>query len=143
MNTEEASKIIFTYTCAGVTFSCSVRAGGLIVLKRDSNTSAFLWILRNSWEHLFEEHLRTAASVLLNIKLLIKYWVSADFFLIKNITWNGFYCEGFVDLLRIYFLLIQSRSFAIVWNTNFIIFSFRTRFISRGNFLKGTCRSFP
>ena len=39
----------------------------------------------------FEEHLQTAASVLLIIKLLIKYWTSADLFLIKNIAWNGFY----------------------------------------------------
>ena len=41
----------------------------------------------------FEEHLGTAASVLLIMKLLIKYWTSTDL-LIKNITWNGFYYEG-------------------------------------------------
>ena len=34
-------------------------------------------------------------------------------------------------------------SIAIVWNTHFIIFSFRTRFISRRNFLKAACHSFP
>ena len=39
----------------------------------------------------FEENLQTAASVLLIIKLLIKYWASANLFLIKNTTWNGFY----------------------------------------------------
>ena len=33
----------------------------------------------------FEEHQRTAASVLLIIKLLIKYRASVDLFLIKNI----------------------------------------------------------
>ena len=42
----------------------------------------------------FEEYLQTAASVLLIIKLLIKYWTSANLFLIKNIKWNGFYYEG-------------------------------------------------
>ena len=36
-----------------------------------------------------QEHLETAASVLLMIKLVIKYWASADLFLLKNI-WNGF-----------------------------------------------------
>ena len=40
-------------------------------------------------------------------------------------------------------LLFQSRSFAIVWNTHFIIFSFATRFISRRSFLKATCHPFP
>ena len=34
--------------------------------KRDSNTGVFLWLLRNFKEHLFEEHLRTAASVYSN-----------------------------------------------------------------------------
>ena len=48
-------------------------------------------IFKNAY---FEERLRTAASVLLIIKLLIKYWTSAHLFLIKNKTWNGFYYEG-------------------------------------------------
>ena len=39
----------------------------------------------------FEEHLRTAAFVLLIIKLVIKYWTSVNLILLKNITWNGFY----------------------------------------------------
>ena len=39
--------------------------------------------------------------------------------------------------------IIESRSMARVWNTHFIIFSFRARFISRRNFLKATCHSFP
>ena len=34
------------------------------------------------------------AAILLIVKLLIKYWTSADLFLIKNITWNGFYYKG-------------------------------------------------
>ena len=38
----------------------------------------------------FEVHLRTAASILLIIKFVIKYRASADLFLLKNITWNGF-----------------------------------------------------
>ena len=38
----------------------------------------------------FEEHLQMAASVLINIDLVISYWAFADLFLIKNITWNGF-----------------------------------------------------
>ena len=43
----------------------------------------------------FEEHLPTAASVLLIIKL-IKYLTSADLFIIKKITWNGFCYECFL-----------------------------------------------
>ena len=35
--------------------------------------------------------LRTAASVLLIKKLVVKYWPSADLFLIKKITWDDFY----------------------------------------------------
>ena len=48
-------------------------------------------IFKNTY---FEEHLWTAASVLLIIKLLIKYLTSANLFLIKNMTWNGLYYEG-------------------------------------------------
>ena len=32
-----------------------------------------------------------AAPILQIIKLVIKYWASANLFLIKNIMWNGFY----------------------------------------------------
>ena len=42
-------------------------------------------IFKNTY---FEEHLRTAASVLLIIKLLISV---GDLFLVKNMTWDGFY----------------------------------------------------
>ena len=57
----------------------------------------------------FEEHLQTAASVLLIIKLLIKYWTSVNLFLIKN-NMEWFLLQRFVDLVRIYFLLIVSRN---------------------------------
>ena len=57
----------------------------------------------------FEEHLGTAASVLLIIKLLIKYWTSVNLFLIKN-NMEWFLLQRFVDLVRIYFLLIVSRN---------------------------------
>ena len=39
----------------------------------------------------FEEHLQTAASVLVIMKLVIQYWTSADLFTIKNLTRNSFY----------------------------------------------------
>ena len=42
-------------------------------------------------KHLCRSYLRTAASILLIKKLLIKYLASTDLFLIKNITWNSFY----------------------------------------------------
>ena len=45
------------------------------------------------FKNYFEEPLWTTASVLLTIKLLIKYWTPANFFLIRNITWYGFYYE--------------------------------------------------
>ena len=48
-------------------------------------------IFKNTY---FEEHLQMAASVLLIIKVLIKYWTTADLFLFKTITWNGFYYKG-------------------------------------------------
>ena len=40
-------------------------------------------IFKNTY---FEEHLQMAASILINIELIIKYWASANLFLIKNIT---------------------------------------------------------
>ena len=49
------------------------------------NNAAFL---RTTY---FEEHLRTTASVLLIINLVIVYWAFANLYLLKNITWNGFY----------------------------------------------------
>ena len=56
----------------------------------------------------FEEHLRTTASVLIIIKLVIKYWASADLFLKQNVEW--FLLRRFVVLVRVYFLLIISRN---------------------------------
>ena len=48
-----------------------------ILLKRDSNTDFFLECYKICKNTYFEEHLRTAASVLLIIKLAIsKYWAS-------------------------------------------------------------------
>ena len=55
----------------------------------------------------FEEHLQMAASVLLIIKLVIKYWTSANL-LLRNVEW--FLLRRFVGLLRIYFLLIIGRN---------------------------------
>ena len=52
----------------------------------------------------FQEHLRTAASV-----LLINYWASANLFLFKN-NMEWFLLRRFVDLVRIYFILIISRN---------------------------------
>ena len=56
-------------------------------------------IFKNTY---FEEHLQTAASVLLIKKLLIKYWATANLFLIKN-NMERFLPRTFVDLFRIYF----------------------------------------
>ena len=61
-------------------------AGGLQLYYKEIPTQVlsceYCEIFRNTY---FEEHLQTAASVLLIIKLLIKYSTSADLFLIKNI----------------------------------------------------------
>ena len=66
-----------------------------ILLERDLTTQVlsceYCKIFKNTY---FEEHLRMAASVLLIIELPIKYWTTANLFLIKNITWNGFYFKG-------------------------------------------------
>ena len=50
-------------------------------------------IAKNFKNSYFEEHLQMAASVLINIDLVISYWAFADLILIKNITWNGFNLE--------------------------------------------------
>ena len=50
-----------------------------IVLKRESNASAFLQILRNFLEHLFWSTSANGSSVLLIIKLLIKYLKGTNF----------------------------------------------------------------
>ena len=60
-----------------------------ILLKRDSNTGVFLWnweIFKNTY---FEEHLRTAAFVLLIIKLVARH-----LFFIKNMAWDGFFSQS-------------------------------------------------
>ena len=66
----------------------------------------------------FEEHLQTGSSVLLIIKLVISI---GHLFLIKNMTWMVFFLNQkhdvgwfllirFVDLIRLYSLLIISRN---------------------------------
>ena len=44
----------------------SIFTGPATFLKKDSNKCVFLWILRNLYEHLFEEYLRMAASGLIS-----------------------------------------------------------------------------
>ena len=82
-------------TRAGVTFWYSCRTGGLQLYYKEIPTQVLSCehceIFNNTF---FEEHLQTSASVLLIIKLLIKYWTSADLFLIKNIAWSGLYYKG-------------------------------------------------
>ena len=71
----------------------------VILLKRDSNTDSFLecsGIFKNIY---FEEHLRTAASVLQIIELAIST-VHLGWFLLRRL----------VDLVRVYSLLIISRN---------------------------------
>ena len=61
-------------------------------------------IFKNTYS---EDHPQMAASILLIIKLVIKYWTSADLFLIDqkhNVEW--FLLRKFVDLFRVYFLLL-------------------------------------
>ena len=66
------------------------------LLKRESNAGVFLRILQNFQEH-FEEHLQTAAFGLTITELVIKYWASADLFLIKN-NMKWFLLRRLVDL---------------------------------------------
>ena len=66
------------------------------LLKRESNAGVFLRILQNFQEH-FEEHLQTAAFGLIITELVIKYWASADLFLIKN-NMKWFLLRRLVDL---------------------------------------------
>ena len=86
-------KNLAMFTGKHLCYSC--RAGGLQLYYKEIPTQVlsceYCEIFKNTY---FEEHLQTAASALLIIKLLIKYWTSAELFLIKNITWNGFYYEG-------------------------------------------------
>ena len=72
----------------------SIKVTGLEVcnlLKRDSNTGVFCGYCKNFKNTYFEEYLRTAASVLLMIKLVLSI---GHLFIIKNITWDDFYYEG-------------------------------------------------
>ena len=84
---------------------------------KEIQTQALSWkyceIFKNTY---FEEHLQMAASVLLIIKL-ITINIGQKHNINKNITWNNqkhnmewFLLQRFVDLVRIYFLLIVSRN---------------------------------
>ena len=65
------------------------------MLQRNSNTSTFLWILWNFYEHLFWRTSANSCFCTSNHKVNnYKYSTSVDLFLIKIITWNGFYYEG-------------------------------------------------
>ena len=78
-------------------------------MKRESNTvfSREYWkIFKNTYS---EENLKTTASALINIELVIKYWASVNLFLIKNVT-EQFSLRRFVDLGRVYCLQIISRN---------------------------------
>ena len=84
---------------------------------KEIQTQALSWkyceIFKNTY---FEEHLQMAASVLLIIKL-ITINIGQKHNINKNITWNNqkhnmewFLLQRFVDLVKIYFLLIVSRN---------------------------------
>ena len=95
---------------AGLQYCILLQKGGLQLYYKKIATQVlsceYCDIFKNTY---FEEHLRTAASILLIIKLIINIGHLPTPSELKNITWNGFYHEGFVDLVRIYFLLIVSR----------------------------------
>ena len=78
-----------------------------ILLKRDSNTGVFLWILWNSYEHLFWRTSANCCFCTSNHKVSNKYWAS----LLNqkhNVGW--FQLRRFLDLVRVYSLLITSRN---------------------------------
>ena len=64
------------------------------IKKRFKHKCFLVNIAKNFKNTYFEEHLQMAAFVLLIIKLLIKYWTSANLFSVKNMTWIGFYYVG-------------------------------------------------
>ena len=84
-------------TCAGVSIYYSTK-------KRLQHRHFLVNIAKFFRATYFQEHLRMAASA-----LLIKYRASANLFLFKNnVEW--FLLRRFVDLVRIYFILIISRN---------------------------------
>ena len=64
-----------------------------IALKRDSNISAFLWILQRNlfWRTSANGYVCTSNRKVTKHILVI---CRSNLFLTKNITWNGFYYEG-------------------------------------------------
>ena len=79
-----------------------------ILSKRDFNTDVFSECCEIFKHIFFQEHLRAAASIFKSESQYYNYWASADLlFLIKNnVGW--FLLRRFVDLIRVYSLLITS-----------------------------------
>ena len=70
------------------------------LLKRDSNTDVFLWILRSLLQQLFLWNTPGGCFCQFE-KVTAQYWASADRpFLIKNTMWDDFYEKG-LDLLKV------------------------------------------
>ena len=81
-----------------------------ILLKKGFNTDVFLEcyeIFKNTY---FEEHLRTAASVLLIIKSAISTGHLSIYFFNQRQNAGWFLLRRLVDLIRVYSLLIISRN---------------------------------
>ena len=78
-----------------------------ILLKRDSNTGVFLGILQNFKEHLFRRTSAKGCFCTSNNKVSNKYWAS---FLNQKHDVGWFLLKRFVDLVRLYSLLIISRN---------------------------------
>ena len=74
-----------------------------LIYKKDIPTQVFSCKYYKTFKNTYsKEHLRTATSVVISIKLVIKYQASADLFLTKNTMWNGLYEE----VLQIWFKYI-------------------------------------
>ena len=78
-----------------------------ILLKRDSNTDVFLWILRNFLEHLFWRTSANGCFCTSNHKVSHKYWASL---LDQKHDMVWFLLRKFVDLVRVYSLLIIGKN---------------------------------
>ena len=80
-----------------------------IVLKRDSNTGVFLWILRNFSEYLFWRTFANGYFCTSNHKVSSEYWA---YFLNQKHDVGWFLLSRSVDLVRLYSLLIISSSYS-------------------------------
>ena len=78
-----------------------------ILFKRDSNTGVFLWILQNFQEQLFWRASTNGCFSVSNHKVSNKYWA---YFLNQKHDVGWFLLRRFVDLVRLYSLLIISRN---------------------------------